>query len=41
MKLECTGQAIQPSRSAFEPRESPPENTHSLRLKATYQDLTP
>ena len=41
MKLECTGQTIQPSRLAFEPQESPPENIHSLRLKATDQDPTP
>lgn len=41
MKLECTGQTIQPSRLAFEPQESPPENIHSLRLKATDQGPTP
>ena len=41
MKLEFTDHVIQPSRSVFELRESPPENTHSPHSMAIHHNYPP
>ena len=41
MELEYPWHAVQPSRSAFELRESPPENTHSPHSMATDHNSPP